>query len=74
MNIQTLKIAEIVISVLLVLLILIQTKTNGFSQSLSSRFSFHRTKRGLENFVFYLTIVLSVIFVVNTLVLILMNK
>ncbi len=36
MNIQTLKIAEIVISVLLVLLILIQTKTNGFSQSLSS--------------------------------------
>jgi protein translocase SecG subunit len=74
MNIQTLKIIEVVISVILVLLILIQTKTNGFSQTLSSRFAFHRTKRGLENFVFYLTIVLSVIFVVNTLVLILMNK
>ena len=74
MNIQTLKIVEIVISVVLVLLILIQTKTNGFSQSLSSKFAFHRTKRGLENFVFYLTIFLSVIFVINTLVIILLNK
>jgi protein translocase SecG subunit len=74
MDINTLKTIEIVISIILILLILIQTKSNNFSSSLSSRFSFQRTKRGLESFVFYLTIVLSIGFSVNTILLVLLNK
>lgn len=74
MDINNLKILEIVVSIILILLILIQTKSNNFSSSLSSRFSFQRTKRGLESFVFYLTILLSVGFTLNTLVLVLLHK
>jgi len=74
MDINTLKIVEIVLSIILILLILIQTKSNNFSSTLSSRFSFQRTKRGLENFVFYLTIFLSVIFSLNTILLVLYSK
>jgi len=71
---NNLKIVEIVVSIILILLILVQTKSNNFSSSLSSRFAFQRTKRGLESFVFYLTIFLSVGFTLNTLVLVLLNK
>lgn len=74
MSIDTLKIIEIILAVIIILLVLIQTKSNSFSQTLSSRFSFTRTKRGLENFVFYLTIFLSVSFVLNTILIILMSK
>lgn len=74
MDINVLKTIEIIVSILLILLILVQTKTNNFSSSLSSRFSFQRTKRGLESFVFYLTIFLSIGFSVNTLLLVLLSK
>jgi len=74
MDINNLKIIEIVVSVFLILLILIQTKTNNFSTTISSRFAFQRTKRGLENFVFYLTIFLSLGFSINTILLVLLNK
>lgn len=74
MDINTLKIIEIVLCVVLILLILVQTKSNSFSSTLSSRFSFQRTKRGLESFVFYLTIFLSIGFSLNTIILVLLNK
>ncbi len=74
MDINLLKTIQIVTSIFLIVLILVQTKSNNFSSSLSSRFSFQRTKRGLENFVFYLTIFLSIGFSVNTVILVLLNK
>lgn len=66
MNIETLKILEIIIAILLVVLITFQTKSNALSESVSSAFSFNRTKRGAEKFIFYLTIFLIIGFVINT--------
>lgn len=71
MNVDLLKIIEIILAVLLVLVITIQTKSNALSESVSSAFSFNRTKRGVEKFVFYFTIVLIVLFSSNTLLLLL---
>lgn len=70
MNSEILKIIEIILAIILVGLITIQTKSNTLSESVSSAFSFNRTKRGFEKFIFYLTIVLVVLFSANTLVLV----
>jgi preprotein translocase subunit SecG len=73
MNLETFKIIEIVLALLLVLLITIQTKSNSLSESVSSAFTFNRTKRGVEMIIFYLTIILIIAFSFNTLFL-LLNK
>jgi preprotein translocase subunit SecG len=65
MNTETLKIIEIVISLILVILITFQTKGNTLSESVSSAFSLNRTKRGAEKFIFYFTVVLIVGFIIN---------
>jgi len=70
MNLEIFKIIEIILALILVGLITIQTKSNTLSESVSSAFSFNRTKRGFEKFIFYLTIVLVVLFSANTLVLV----
>jgi len=74
MLIENLKIIQLILSVLLVLLILVQTKSNTFSSVLSSKFTMHRTKRGLESFVFYFTILLAVSFAINSLVIVYLSK
>lgn len=66
MNLETLKFIEIILAILLVVLITFQTKSNTLSESVSSAFSFSRTKRGAEKFIFYLTIFLIISFVINT--------
>jgi protein translocase SecG subunit len=71
MNLELLKIIEIVLAILLVILITIQTKSNSLSESVSSAFSFSRTKRGIEKIIFYLTVVLIFAFSINTLILLL---
>jgi protein translocase SecG subunit len=73
MNLEFFKILEIVLAILLVLVITIQTKSNSLSESVSSAFSFNRTKRGIEKIIFYLTIVLIIAFSINTIFL-LLNK
>jgi preprotein translocase subunit SecG len=73
MNIEFFKILEIILALLLVLVITIQTKSNALSESVSSAFSFNRTKRGIEKIVFHLTIILIIAFSFNTIFL-LLNK
>jgi preprotein translocase subunit SecG len=73
MNLEFFKILEIVLAILLVLVITIQTKSNSLAESVSSAFSFNRTKRGVEKIIFYLTIILIVAFSLNTIFL-LLNK
>jgi protein translocase SecG subunit len=73
MNLELLKTLEIIFAILLVIVITIQTKSNSLSESVSSAFSFNRTKRGVEKLIFYLTIILIVAFSINTLLL-LLNK
>ena len=64
------KTMQIIISVVLVLLILIQTKNAGLSSGLKNSFSAYRSLRGVEKAVFVLTAVLGVLLVANSFLLI----
>jgi len=57
----TLQIAQIVVAVVLILLVSIQGKGAGLSQSIGSG-ALYSTRRGAEKIVFYSTIVSGIIF------------
>ena len=59
-----LNIVEIVVSIVLILVILLQTRGSGFSATFSSDSSIYRSRRGVERTVFNFTIVLAVVFIV----------
>lgn len=65
-----LKILQAVISILLVALVLIQTKNAGLSSGLKNSFTAYRSLRGVEKAVFILTGVLGALLVVNSFLLI----
>lgn len=58
-----LNLAEIVISVALILVILLQARGSGFGGALGGSSTFYRTRRGAEKTLFQLTIVLIVVFI-----------
>jgi preprotein translocase subunit SecG len=64
------KILQIVLSTILVLFILVQSKGGGLSSSVSGGFSAYRSKRGVEKFIFVSTIILSVLVAINSLLII----
>lgn len=56
-------IAQIIISVILIVLILLQERSSGLSGVLGgSETQYYQTRRGLEKIVFIATVVLAVIF------------
>ncbi len=58
-----LSIAQIIISVALIVLILLQERSSGLSGVFGGgETQFYQTRRGLENIIFIATIVLAVIF------------
>jgi preprotein translocase subunit SecG len=59
-----LNIVEIVVSIVLILVILLQTRGSGFSATFSSDSSIYRSRRGVERTVFNFTIVLAVVFII----------
>ncbi len=61
---------QIIVSILLVILVLIQSKGGGLASGIGSSISFYRSRRGLEKIIFIITIILSVVLVVNSLVLV----
>jgi len=63
-----LSIAQIVISVALVLAILLQVKGGGMGGIFGQADSVYRTRRGIERTLFQLTIVLAVIFIIISIV------
>ena len=63
-----LSIAQIVISVALVLAILLQVKGGGMGGIFGQADSVYRTRRGIERSLFQLTIVLAAIFVIISIV------
>lgn len=60
---QILTIAQVVISVLLVVVILLQEKGVGLGSSFGGGGEFYRSKRGIDKFLFVATVVLSVLFI-----------
>ncbi len=57
-----LNLAQIVVSLVLVFLILMQTRGTGFAASYSPDTSIFRTRRGVERTLFQLTIIMGVAF------------
>ncbi len=62
-----LMITQAVISVLLSLIVLIQSKDEGLSATFQANQSFQATRRGADKVIFYATIVLGALFVLNSL-------
>ena len=63
-----LNIAQIVLSVALILSILLQVKGGGMGGIFGQADSVYRTKRGIEKTLFQLTIILAVIFIIISIV------
>ena len=61
-------IAQILISILLIILILVQTRGTGFAAGYAADSSIYRTRRGVERLVFQLTIAISVVFLLLAIV------
>lgn len=68
--IAILKTTQVIISVIIVFLILIQTKNAGLSSGIKNSFTAYRSLRGVEKAVFILTAVLGVLLVANSFLLI----
>ena len=61
-------IANLVVSIALILIILLQVKGGGLGGIFGSPDSVYRTKRGLEKTLFQLTVALTVLFIAISLV------
>ncbi len=59
----TLNIAQLLVSVALSIVLLLQAKGSGFGAGLGGQTSVFRTRRGIEKTLFQLTIVLVIMFV-----------
>ncbi len=59
-------ISQIIISVLLALIILVQSKDEGFSAG-GGGVGFQATRRGAEKIIFRITVILAVLFLINAL-------
>lgn len=55
-------IAQIIVSILLVVVILLQERSSGLSGVFGGNSEFYHTRRGLEKIIFWSTIVLAVAF------------
>lgn len=60
-----LKLFELIVSILLILVILLQNKGVGLSATFGGGGEFYKSKRGIDKFLFYVTIVLATLFIVN---------
>lgn len=61
------QILQLVVSILITLLVLMQTKGKGLSSFLGGSGGFYSTRRGLEKIIFMVTIVLGVLLTANSL-------
>jgi preprotein translocase subunit SecG len=58
-----LNMAQIVVSVALIFVILLQARGSGFGGALGGSSTFYRTRRGAEKTLFQLTVVLVIVFI-----------
>lgn len=59
---KVLNISQIVVSILLMVSILLQNRGSGLSATFGGDFGGYYTKRGMEKFLFYFSIGLSILF------------
>jgi protein translocase SecG subunit len=68
--IKFVKISQLIVSTLLIVLVLIQSKSSGLSSTLKSSFNMYRSLRGFEKIIFIATIIAGVLLVVNSLLIV----
>lgn len=61
-------IAEIVLGLLLITLIVLQSKGTGMGSTFGGDMGFYGTKRGAEKMLFVLTIIVATLFLLNSLI------
>jgi len=66
----TLKILQLILSIITTLLVLLQTKSGGLTSSIGGAFTMYRAKRGLEKIIFISTIIFAILLIINSLALI----
>ena len=59
-----LNIIQIIVSIVLIFIVLLQTRGSGFSATFSSDSSIYRSRRGVEKSLFNFTIGVAVLFVI----------
>lgn len=64
---QFLIIFQVIVSILLILTILTQEKGVGLSATFGGGGEFYRSRRGIDKLLFWLTVTLSVLFIVTSL-------
>src|SRR5262245_28645151 len=62
------QIVQIVLSIALIVVVLLQSRGSGFSATFSADTSIYRTRRGVERLLFQFTIGLAVVFIVASLI------
>ncbi len=67
------KIIQVILALLMIFLVLIQSKSNGLSYGLKSSFSMYRSLRGVERLIFISTVVCGVLLVVNSLLIVILK-
>lgn len=68
MSKQIVSIIQIVLAIFLVSLILLQSKGTGLGSTFGAEGALYRTRRGAEKIFFYLTIIVSFLFVIASVV------
>jgi len=71
---MALNIVQIVISVLLVMVVLLQVKGGGIGGIFGQADTVYRTKRGVEKWLFWATIVLAALFVIMAIVTLIVGR
>jgi preprotein translocase subunit SecG len=64
---MTLSIIQVIISIILIVVILIQQKGTGLGAAFGGEGNVYRTKRGLEKSLHILTIILAIVFMATSL-------
>ena len=67
------KVVQVVISIILTLLILIQSKGKGLASGIGDSIGMYRSRRGLEKVIFIATIVMTIVVVVNSILLLVLS-
>lgn len=65
---EVITIIQIILAALLIVVIILQQKGSGIGASFGGDMGFYRTKRGAEKMLFYITIGLSVAFILSAIV------
>ena len=68
-----LNIAQILVSIALIVLVILQARTSGLGSIFGSDTSVYRTRRGVERTLFNMTVVFSVLFLLISLISVLLQ-